>query len=52
MTDLSNYNGIDTLKIDVTLADFIGSYELGKRDVPGGCVDLSLLKQKDLDDVC
>ena len=52
VTDLSNYNGIDTLKIDVTLADFIGSYELGKRDVPGGCVDLSLLKQKDLDDVC
>lgn len=52
VTNLSNYNGNTILNIDVNLADFIGSYELGKRDVAGGCVDLSLLKQKDVDDVC
>jgi hypothetical protein len=50
--NLYNYNGTPTLNIDVNLADFIGEYELGKRDVAGGCVDLSLLKQKDVDDVC
>jgi hypothetical protein len=52
VTDLTNYNGLTLLNIDVNLVDFIGSYELGKRDVAGGCVDLSLLKQKDVDDVC
>jgi hypothetical protein len=52
VTNLTNYNGLTLLKIDVNLADFIGSYELGKRDVAGGCVDLSLLKQKNVDDVC
>ena len=38
--------------LDVNLADFVGEYDLGKRDVAGGCVNLSLLKQKDIDDVC
>ncbi len=52
VTNLTNYNTLPILNIDVTLADFIGSYDLGKRDVAGGCVDLSLLKQKDVDDVC
>jgi hypothetical protein len=52
VTNLTNYNNFPILNIDVTLADFIGAYELGKRDVAGGCVDLSLLKQKDVDDVC
>jgi len=50
--DITNYNGTNDLKIDVNLADFTGEYELGKRDIAGGCVNLSLLKQKDIDDVC
>jgi len=52
VNNLTNYNGLPTLDIDVNLGDFIGEYELGKRDVAGGCLDLSLLKQKDIDDVC
>jgi len=50
--DIINYNGLANLNIEVTLADFIGEYELGKRDVAGGCLDLSFLKEKEVDDVC
>ena len=50
--DISSYNGTPNITLDVNLADFIGEYELGKRDIAGGCVNLSLLKQKDIDDVC
>ena len=50
--DVLNYNGITDLNIEVTLADYEGNYELGKRDVGGGCVDFSLLKQNEIDDVC
>jgi hypothetical protein len=50
--DVLNYNGISDLNIEVTLADYEGNYELGKRDVGGGCVDFSLLKQNEIDDVC
>ena len=52
LDSLINYNGVSPIKISVNLADFVGEYELGKRDIPGGCVNLSLLKQKDVDDVC
>jgi hypothetical protein len=50
--NLVNYNGVNDLLIEVTLADYIGQYELGKRDVGGGCIDFSVLKQKEIDDVC
>ena len=50
--DIINYNGLANLKIEVTLASYIGEYELGKRAVAGGCLDLSFLKQKEFDDVC
>ena len=50
--DIINYNGLANLNIEVTLASYIGEYELGKRDVAGGCLDLSFLKQKEFDDVC
>jgi len=50
--DILNYNGVANLNIEVTLADYVGVYELGKRDVAGGCVDLSLLEENTLDDVC
>lgn len=50
--DILNYNGLANLNIEVTLASYIGEYELGKRDVAGGCLDLSFLKQKEFDDVC
>ena len=50
--DILNYNGLANLNIEVTLADYIGEYELGKRDVAGGCLDLTFLKQKEIDDVC
>jgi len=50
--NLVNYNGVTPLELEVTLADYIGEYELGKRDVGGSCIDLSLIKEKDSDDVC
>ena len=50
--NLVNYNGVNPLELEVTLADYIGEYELGKRDVGGSCIDLSVLKVKDIDDVC
>ena len=50
--DILNYNGLANLNIEVTLATYVGEYELGKRDVAGGCLDLSFLKQKEIDDVC
>jgi hypothetical protein len=50
--DILNYNGLANLNIEVTLASYIGEYELGKRDVAGGCLDISFLKQKEFDDVC
>jgi hypothetical protein len=50
--DISSYYGTPNITLDVNLADFVGEYDLGKRDIAGGCVNLSLLKQKDIDDVC
>lgn len=50
--NLLDYNGSDDLNIEVTLVDYEGNYELGKRDVGGTCIDFSVLKQKDIDDVC
>jgi hypothetical protein len=50
--NLVNYNGVTPLEIEVTLGDYIGEYELGKRDIGGGCIDFSLLKEKTIDDVC
>jgi hypothetical protein len=50
--NLVNYNGAADLNLEVTLADYIGEYELGKRDVAGGCVDLSFLEENTFDDVC
>ena len=50
--NLVNYNGVNPLELEVTLADYIGEYELGKRDVGGSCIYLSVLKVKDIDDVC
>ncbi len=50
--NLINYNGSEPLDLEVTLADYVGEYELGKRDIAGGCVDLSALKQNEIDDVC
>jgi hypothetical protein len=50
--DILNYNGSPNIQLEVTLADYIGEYELGKRDIAGGCIDLSALKQSDLGDDC
>jgi hypothetical protein len=50
--NIVNYNGVADLNLEVTLADYVGEYELGKRDIGGGCVDLSLLNQNEIDDVC
>ena len=52
VVDVLNYNGAADLNIEVTLVDFEGEYELGKRDVAGGCIDLSLLNQNQIDDEC
>jgi hypothetical protein len=50
--DILNYNNSPNILLEVTLADYQGEYELGKRDIAGGCIDLSALKQKDLGDDC
>jgi len=50
--DLINYNGVNKIPFVVNFGDYFGDYELGKRDILGGCADLSLLKQKTIDDVC
>jgi hypothetical protein len=50
--NLVNYNGLNDIELDVTLADYVGEYELGKRDIGGGCIDFSLLNQNEIDDVC
>jgi hypothetical protein len=50
LDDLINYNSLIAIEITVNLGDFIGEYELGKRDIAGGCLDLP--QQKDIDDVC
>jgi hypothetical protein len=50
--NLVNYNGIDDLNLEVSLADYVGEYELGKRDIGGGCIDFSILEQNEIDDVC
>jgi len=50
--NIVNYNGVADLNLEVTLADYVGEYELGKRDIGGGCIDLSILEEDSLDDVC
>ena len=51
--DLLNYPlNNPPINVFVNFASYFGDYELGERDVAGGCVDLSLLKQKTIDDVC
>ena len=51
--DLLNYSDFtNPIKVFVNFGSYFGDYELGQRDVAGGCVDLSLLKQKTIDDVC
>jgi len=51
--DLLNYgNTLEPITVYVNFVSYFGDYELGKRDIAGGCVDLSLLKQKTIDDVC
>jgi len=52
VVDVLNYNGSAPLNVEVTLVDYEGEYQLGKRDIAGGCVDLSLLNQNELDDEC
>lgn len=52
LLNLVNYNGVTPIELEVTLADYVGEYELGKRDIGGGCIDFSVLKEKEIDDVC
>jgi hypothetical protein len=52
VVNVLNYNGSADLLVEVTLVDYQGEYELGKRDIAGGCVDLSLLNQNEIDDAC
>jgi len=52
LLNLVNYNGFIPIELEVTLGDYIGDYELGKRDIGGGCIDFSVLKEKEIDDVC
>ena len=52
ITNISNYNSLPNIQISVSLGEYIGGYELGKRDIAGGCIDFSVLEQKNLDDVC
>ena len=52
VTNISNYNGTPDLIVNVNLGDYVGEYELGKRDIVGGCVDFSAISKKEIDDVC
>jgi len=47
-------NDDTTLVLDVTIrmVDYYGNYNLGKRDVPGGCVDIELIAVKEISNVC
>ena len=40
------------LPVDIRFINFEGNYDLGLRDTPGACIDFSMLKTKDIDDVC
>lgn len=50
--NILDYNNIPNLQLEVTLANYLGEYELGRRDIAGGCIDYSVLQRKDLTDVC
>jgi hypothetical protein len=54
--DLVVFNGTSStpFSIDVTvrMVDYNGNYQLGKRDVPGGCVDIELIDVKDISNEC
>jgi len=53
ISDILDYQGQGgSITVIVNFGDYFGDYELGKRDISGDCVDLSLLKQKTIDDVC
>ena len=40
------------LDVTVRMVEYFGEYELGKRDVAGGCADISLIAVKDISNVC
>jgi hypothetical protein len=40
------------LKVDIQIAEYFGEYNLGERDVPGGCVDINLISVRDIDNIC
>ena len=38
--------------IELRMVEYYGDYDLGNRDVPGGCVDIGLIGLKDISNVC
>lgn len=40
------------INVTVRMVDYYGNYQLGVRDVPGGCVDIELIDVKDISNEC
>ena len=45
-------NATQPIDLSFTFIDFFGEYNLGPRDTPGGCVDLSIIETKTITDEC
>ncbi len=43
---------LSDLNVDIRLWFYDGDYDLGFRDVPGGCDDFEIISTKDIDNVC
>jgi hypothetical protein len=41
-----------SVEYTLRMVDYYGDYELGPRDVPGGCVDITLVSVRDVDNIC
>jgi hypothetical protein len=46
------YDGTQDLTVVYRTAEYFGEYDLGKRGVAGGCVELTSIETKNIDNVC
>ena len=42
----------DQLQTDIRFVNYYGNYNLGERYTPGGCIDLTIIERKTIDDEC
>lgn len=43
---------VDQLETDIRFVNYYGNYNLGERYTPGGCIDLTIIERKTIDDEC